>query len=267
MRRAIAAPFGSSDRDAGGIFDGLLRLADARRASARQNSGDDADVGGAAPVKHAPCGALPGQLDWTPADIMRAVDFVRRRTPGAAWPAAPAAGAHAGAFEVSDPGPATPLEINYSLVERRAPGGRILPPPSSTPLSASQSLGGGAEGDENGASQSAPSWQAVVDPWAIDAAVRRRRPAWQFRLLVDRPAATDFLAALRDYNPNVDAVRPRAGAGLQDFWRATARRPPGGAPRCDHEVMEDPFFPQCDAFLILCLQLTQLSVHLYAPSP
>lgn len=80
IRRTVAAPFGQASRDAGGMFDSLLR-------EANQSGAQDPDHGDSEGTGSIGSSASEAVPSYVAADIMRAVNFVHKRAPSMAWPA------------------------------------------------------------------------------------------------------------------------------------------------------------------------------------
>lgn len=108
----------------------------------------------------------------------------------------------------------------------------------------------------------------MQDAWGLYDAVRRRRPAWQFQLLVERPAAAGLISQIRDYEPNYDFVHPKMAVGMHRFDGYAARPPTEEEPRCAASLSGVCLFLMSSATAFIpnkilgCLRLNLFSISL-----
>eukprot|EP00798_Chlamydomonas_sp_ICE-L_P032244 gene32244-16809_t len=112
--------------------------------------------------------------------------------------------------ELNDSDEDPQVAVSYTLVEPRVKQVLVMrPPPERIPLLLE-------EGESEGADRA--STVALPDPWSLDIALRRKKPAWVFRPL-EAPNARNSLEQQRPLtvlNPQYDAIHPRI-RGIPNF--------------------------------------------------
>ncbi|GFR40593.1 hypothetical protein Agub_g1173, partial [Astrephomene gubernaculifera] len=233
------------------------------------HGGEAADGGSPthAGASSAAAASAAAEVAWLYRDPAAALDYTKRRVPAAVILPAPSAmqrrqgelegeGADEGtAVGLHQPTQELVLDVRFTLVEPRVRGTPIMRRPQPAPAAVVE--------DEYGQ----PLERLIADPWAIDLAIRRRRPAWGFPavghvdILPKSPVGRDLL----DLRPVYDLVERRV-AGAPDFSRAQERY--AGEEERLRQLRRQPAAGDYEvelAWAYLCRRAPQVLMRLAAP--
>ncbi|KXZ43482.1 hypothetical protein GPECTOR_89g502 [Gonium pectorale] len=176
----------------------------------RPGGGADDSDGGGSPTRHATSAAA--EVAWLTRDPLAALDYTLRRVPAAVISPAPPPSETVQDGRQSEEGGLEMLDVRFTLVEPRIRGAPLMRAPPPAAVSIHDEDAGGV-----------PLERLPADPWAIDTAIRPRRPAWGFESLghselAQRPMGRHLL----DLRPVYDLVERRV-QGAPDFSRTPER--------------------------------------------
>ncbi|KAJ9509115.1 hypothetical protein QJQ45_001608 [Haematococcus lacustris] len=219
-RRSLSAGHGFSREPGPGAY-ASVRVADMQTALSTTPRQPSTVFGTSPRVLHASQGSWqpsPRALSaWLASDVGAAMDRTRPRAPVAVVPQALSAPVEPSAdlrsANATDDEAVPPLP-NFDLVGPRVRSVNLMLP-APQPRAATAGELRLQEREEAAAEE-----RLLSDPWAEDAAVRRRVPMWSFSVATSRHGEAEeenCARPLSDLHPNWQLVKPRLAVGVPDF--------------------------------------------------
>ncbi|KAL6765714.1 hypothetical protein V8C86DRAFT_1135 [Haematococcus lacustris] len=219
-RRSLSAGHGFSREPGPGAY-ASVRVADMQTALSTTPRQPSTVFGTSPRVLHASQGSWqpsPRALSaWLASDVGAAMDRTRPRAPVAVVPQALSAPVEPSAdlrsANATDDEAVPPLP-KFDLVEPRVRSVNLMLP-APQPRAATAGELRLQEREEAAAEE-----RLLSDPWAEDAAVRRRVPMWSFSVATSRHGEAEeenCARPLSDLHPNWQLVKPRLAVGVPDF--------------------------------------------------